>query len=715
MTRMSPPPLAIRRRFWRRRRVVLLAPVALACIIAFDAAVAWWPYPANVDRPPAASTWIEDRNGVPLAAFAAVSGDWHLPLREDQISPHLLGAIVAVEDQRFYQHRGVDWRGVAAAAWQDLTTLSARRGASTLTMQLYRLRDPAVRSFTAKIAQAVRACQIERISSKRQILVDYLNRAPFGGNLTGAGAASWRYFGRPCRELSLGQAALLAGLPQSPSRLRLDRYPERARQRRDHVLDRMLACGMIADAQRREAAREPIDARWRELPQYMTDPSQSVDGLLPTLTRWSQRSPGETIHATIDANVQKQTAAVARLCLHNLRHANVNAMAVVVLDTPTGECLAAVNCVAGNDGAASAIDLTMRPRSSGSTLKPFIYAAAFDAGVCSAGTMLDDSPAAWPGFEPSNYDREFRGPMTAAAALAQSRNLPAMTLLSKVGVDRAVEVMRGLGLATLAKAPQKYGLPLAIGGADVTPMELAQAYAAVARSAVVKPADLQPADARGSEIAVRSNGTALRSEVCLTTLRCLADPERTRVICPAAASPAPAWKTGTSSGHRDAWCAAVTGRRTVVVWLGNPDGSASDALVGGEVAAPVALQILATEDHADGEGFAPPAGFALGGGMQNSRGIELMSLAMLSPTNGQEIVRDPAIPTAQQRFPLRARTLGGGASDSELWWFVDGECVAHGAGDEPLWWTPVAGSHEVRAVDRAGRVAKASIRVSEAR
>jgi penicillin-binding protein 1C len=681
--------------------------------LAFRAAVRWWPYPPNVNRAPAACTWIEDRNCVPLAAFASSSGDWHLPLTMDQISQHLLDAIVAVEDSRFYEHHGVDWRSAVGSLWQDAMTLSLHRGASTLTMQLYRLRDPAPRSLVAKIVQAVRACQIERAETKRQILIDYLNRAPFGANLVGAGAASWRYFGRPCRELSLGQAALLAGLPQSPNRFRPDRFPDRARARRDHVLDRMLACGMISDAQRREAGQEPIDVVWRGLPQDLFDAEKTPNALMPSLARLAREHPGETIRTTIDAATQRQAEAATHSMLASLRDSKVAAAAVVVLDTVSGECLASVSCC--TDAESKDVDFTVRPRSSGSTLKPFIYAAAFDAGICSPATLLDDSPAAWAGgYEPANYDRDFRGPMTAAEALAQSRNVPALVLLSKVGVQRAVEVMRGMGLETLAKTPQRYGLPLAIGGAEVTAMELAEAYATIARGSgplrcktLMRRCEMEltPPPLPSPGVPGEGGRTPLRRASCLEVLHCLADLERTHEVCPAAATMAPAWKTGTSSGHRDAWCAAVTPRRTVVVWLGNPDGSGSDKLVGQEAAAPLALQILAAEDCVEGEGFAPPSGFAVAGANAGELKTSADALAMLSPTAGQEIVADAGIAAERQRFPLRARAAGA------LWWFVDGDCVGEVSGDATLWWTPVTGTHEVRVVDRAGHAMAAAVLV----
>ncbi len=297
------------------RRLWWLATPAVAAALGvggFRAAVAWWPYPAVAARP--ASTWIVDRDGRPLAAYAAADGQWCQPLPADAVGTHLLDAVVAVEDERFYRHGGVDWRSAAGAAWQDLTTLSLRRGASTITMQLQHLRQPTPRrSLPGKLAQAVRACQVERTTSKRDVLVEYLNRAPFGGNLTGVGAASWRYFGRPCSALSLGQAALLAGLPQSPNRYRPDRHPTAAVARRDHVLARMAACGMIsADAAGRRGGR--AGGRRSGMRCHRTQPTTACGRRSAGSGRLF---PGRTVRTTIDAAVQRRTAAATDMAVRS--------------------------------------------------------------------------------------------------------------------------------------------------------------------------------------------------------------------------------------------------------------------------------------------------------------------------------------------------------------------------------------------------------------
>jgi penicillin-binding protein 1C len=699
-------------RKWRIALAVLLV-LAITPMAAFRLAIAFVPYPFADDQPIIPATWIVDAHGKPLAAFASLEGQWCQPLGVDQISPHLLDAIVATEDCRFYDHAGVDWRAVAAAAFHDVLSPSGRRGASTITMQLFRLRQPADHSLAAKVMQAIHATQLDRQLTKQQILVEYVNRAPFGGNLVGAAAASWRFFGRPCRDLSLGQAALLAGIPQSPRSLRPDRFPERSRVRRDHVLDRMLALGIISPAEKTLAENEPIDASWQPLPQC---DAAASPGLLPMLTRLAQRNPGQTIATAIDPPTQKIANDLAEKTLATYRSSHIDAVAAVVLDTATGQCIADVSLTIGKTHGSN-IDLTDRPRSTGSTLKPFIYAAAFDAGICTPSTILQDTATTWAGYQPADYDHDFAGPLPAAEALAQSRNIPALQLLSKVTVPRAIDVMDSLGLHTLAHANKPYGLPLAIGGADATPTELAQAYAALARQA----AEERNGDATSFHVADKlvafpffsSAGrdlTVLRPAAAMAALNCLADPDRTAHVCPSAVALSPAWKTGTSSGHRDAWCAAVTPTRTVVVWLGNLDGSGSDRLVGADAAAPLALHILASCAPASDRPFLPPPDFV---SAPIAASVELAApteqLVLLSPTPNQEILFDPSISANGQQVSFRARVAGD--SSEPIYWFIDGKNIGRSNSTQPLLWSPAPGRHEIRAVSEMGQSVAAAIRV----
>lgn len=359
----------------------------------------------------------------------------------------------------------------------------------------------------------------------------------------------------------------------------------------------------------------------------------------------------------------------------------------------------------------NALDLTRRPRSTGSALKPLIYAAAFDAGSCSPDTLLDDAPAAWPGYAPANYDRQFRGSLSAADALAESRNIPAMLVLSRVGVERAVGVMDAAGLHGLARAERPYGLSLAVGGAEATPAEVAEAYAMLGRGGTGRPVTLvRPSEAGPTTSpAVR----CLRAEACWQALGAISRPERTAGVCPEAVGAHVAWKTGTSSGHHDAWCAAVTPRRTVVVWLGNPGGQGAAALVGQEAAAPLALRLIAALDPAGGawpavKEEANPAPLLAAAAARATGGLTL-----ISPANGQEFVLSPDLPADRQRVRLEAVRKGDSAGDGGLWWVIDGDPVAAGAGGRG-WWTPKAGTHEVRVIDGRGHSATATVRVKDA-
>lgn len=669
----------------------------LLCLLApaiFWSCVWLWPYPADASRMPPESLWLEDSRGIELASFAADDGQWRMILDHAQFSATLLNAIVAAEDIRFYDHGGVDWRSVLGACRDNITSLRFRRGASTLTMQLHRLRCSRERTLWGKFEQAVRATQIERAASKQEILTEYLNRAPFGGNLVGAGAASWRYFRRSPADLTLAQAALLAGLPQSPNRFRPDRHPDRALDRRNQVLARMLRYGMIGQNEHDQAAAQSIEVAAFELAQRRT----ADEGLLPSLLESNGQQRG-LVRLTIDSAIQRSAAAAARRQLDEYRSSGIGSAAVVVLNTQTAEVLASVSF----SDQAPLLDLTRRPRSTGSAVKPFIYAAAFDAGICAPATILNDGPANWPDYRPDNYDHVFRGQITAAAALAESRNIPALHLLSLLGVERAAGIMQSIGLRRAGQNPRRAGLTLAIGGAESSPLELAEAYATLARGGVHWPTRLFPLPpgkgwgegAQVGELLV----PLISTDACYETLSALSDPDRTARLCPEARGSHIAWKTGTSSGHRDAWCAAVTPRYTVVAWLGNARGEGSIALVGAEAAAPLALQIINQLDPSvspwpavvrpdDNRGTArtPPA-----------------RLAILSPADGLQIAIDPGTPAASQKVRLKA------SAQTAVWWFVDNQLLAEPT--QELWWPPKPGRHEIRAVTANGESARCAITV----
>lgn len=660
--------------------------LALALVglpLAFESAARVLPYSVDGQVRVQPSTMVLDRDGRPLAAFTGADGRWCLPAPAGGYGRWLPLAVEAVEDARFRSHGGVDWWAATAALTQNVTAGRVVRGASTITMQVQRLRQPRPRSLWAKLVEALRARQIELRQDKDSILAEWLERASFGGNVVGAGAAAWRWFGVPPASLSLSQAALIAGLPQNPERLRPDRHAIQARERRDHVLRRMQAVGVIDAQQLAQALAEPVSLTAPELS------SPDDLGAIPVLADLAAQRSG-VLATTLELATQRSAAALVRDQLAALAGSGVDAGAAAVLSLDDGTWRALVSI-----GGPGWQDLTTANRSSGSTLKPFIYAGAFARGIVTPAALVEDDPAGWRGWSPANYDRTWRGRCSAAEALRDSRNLPALHLLEQQGIARSAGIMEAFGLAGLGAQAERSGLALAIGGAEVDVRDLASAYAGLASGGRrVRPRLLSGVDQqRGADL--------LSSSACLQALCCLVDRERTAAVCPAAVRLEPAWKTGTSSGHRDAWCAAVTPRRCVVVWLGATRGPGSPALVGADLAAPLALSLLAICDPG-GDGW--PL-VDMGTATPVRTALLAAPLVITHPQTGIELLRDPDAGTAARRLSLECR----GGSSGPRWWFVDGNPLGAASVDGTAWWTPTPGAHDLRVVDSQGHAGVAMV------
>ncbi|HUS58320.1 MAG TPA: penicillin-binding protein 1C [Planctomycetota bacterium] len=574
----------LKRGKWLRRA----AKASIACVplipLAYTVLSCAFPFPMEkleAARQSGQATLALDRRGGTLCAFSGRDQFWMFDASIDDFSPRLIEATVAAEDARFRSHPGVDPLAMIRAAWQNAANMRTVSGASTISMQSIRLLECRPRTLVSKIVEAFRAVQLERLLTKDEILECYLNLAPYGGNIVGAEAASMCYFGKRSRDLTLAEAALLAGLPQSPARLRPDRYPERARVRRDYVLARMLDCELITRDEYEHAIAEPVRVSRRPLVFNAPHFSQ--------MTR--DANPGKTIlHTTLDRRIQHLCEIALRESVAALHRTGLDG-SIVVIENKTAAVRALVGsrdflaCDAGQVNGAIA------RRSPGSALKPFTYALAFERGICTPGTMLADVPCNYAGYAPENYDHLYRGPVPAGEALARSLNAPAIRVLDGVGQANLHEFLQRLGLTTLTKAPGHYGLGLTLGSADVKLLELTNAYATLARLGVHRPCRLLERDKTS-----RSPGRrVLSQEAAYLVAEALSDPRRLSDsgLAPSRGSRLRvAWKTGTSWGHRDAWTFAYTPEFTVGVWLGDFSGKPVHGLAGTDAAAPIAIRVL---------------------------------------------------------------------------------------------------------------------------
>ncbi len=567
-----------------RRRLALAAGAALlAAVPASWAALAWLRHWARLDEgrlsPRRASTVYTDRTGAPLRVDLGADQQWQIVVPLEEMSPWLIHGTVAEEDKRFWQHGGVDWLAAARAACTNLRAGRIISGASTITMQLARLACPESRGWRAKARQVLRAWDLESRHPKEWVLEQYLNWAPYGGNLVGVEAASRAYFGKPARALTLSEAALLVGLPQRPSAYRPDRHPERALERRRSVLGQFVAAGLISPERAREADSLPLGV----LPWQPPAPRPGLPVREPLFCQAAAAfgAPrGTTVRTTLDP--EWQHIALTALRAQTARLPEVRDGAAVILENATGAVRAMVGTLDVSAPGTGWVDAARRPRSPGSALKPFIAAAALDAGIALPETRLSDEPLTNSTYRPANYDGQYRGAVTLREALGRSLNTPAIRLLQAVGPETAHELMLRCGLHSLARRPPgDLQLSLALGTGEVTLLELTAAYAALARGG-------RPVTPRFTEEPPAVEGPPACSPGAATLVLEMLSGQP----LPGAPGLPAAWKTGTSNGHRDAWCVAVNRDVTVGVWLGNKSGRPAAALVGIAAAAPVAGDIL---------------------------------------------------------------------------------------------------------------------------
>jgi penicillin-binding protein 1C len=733
------------------RRILWIGPAALAAAIAVFAAL-WVVFPFD-GKPlydiPASIRWC-DRDGIPLRIRLSDGGFDSVPTYVYHGDDWIAKAIVAAEDQRFWSHGGVDLLAVARSCKQNTTSLRRVSGASTLSMQLIRLSCPRRRDLTTKGIEAFRALQMEQQLGKQEIISLYLNRAPFGANLVGIESAARRYFARGGHDLSLGEAALLAGIPQSPTRFNPVRYPDAAKKRQAYVLERMLACGFITREQKENALRQPLRFQANRYPFL-------APHFCDTLSRDAAQGAIEA-RTTLDLTLQQTVEESIAKYSPALRAEGIHGGAVVVLDARTSEVLAMVGSPdfrARTKGAQ--VNAAIAPRSAGSTLKPFAYAVAMDRGLLTPLRILYDVPESYSDYDPSNFDKSHCGVVTVRDSLIRSLNLPAIDVEKRIGQPLFHARLRELGLRTLTEKADHYGLGLVLGNAEVTLLDLTNAYACLARGGIHLPHRTIPA--------APSTGTRLFSdEACWLISDILGGDERAMDSSGTVADiriPRLAWKTGTSAGFRDAWTVAYNPEYVIGVWLGNPDGRPSRSLVGRKAATPIVWDIcrrLYPTGH--GPWFAKPDSIedrevcALSGqtpspncpdrirdhtikeisryetceahllgadaiwparveAFLRSRrdagaGLAKNELVVTSPASGSAYLFMPdANLQKNQRIPFTAHS---GSTSADLHWFVNDSYVGASKSGGTLFWPLSRGNHHVVCSDTRG--ASRSVRIS---
>jgi penicillin-binding protein 1C len=526
------------------------------------------------------SRLLYDRHGSMLRVFLSDQDAISMPVDYDELGEWLPEALMAAEDKRFSTHRGIDPLAIMRAMVSNVISRRVVSGASTLTTLVVKLTQPRRRSMLTKIIEMHHAFDLEDQLSKQDIMTQYFNRAPFGGNIIGIRAASEAYFSKRPSQCTLSEAALLVGLPQQPSNLRPDRYMAKALWRRNYVLGRMLACGFISEQEYQEARNDLLRSRPRDKPFQAPHYSEFI------VNRYDGVNQLQT---TLDMPLQSALERMVQSCLAKQSPSGELSASLVVMDVHSSEVRAFIGSPDYFNPDGGQVNGGWALRSPGSTLKPFIYAMAFDQGICTPESMIADIPRHYEGYDPFNYDLSFNGPVSVREALVDSLNIPALELAETLGQEQVVHCLRNLGLSSLSRPARDYGISIALGSCEVRMLELVNAYAALAREGVYKPYRLLLSDPDDVGCRVFSPAAAyLVSEVLSGDERAMKvyghvlDTNRARF----------AFKTGTSSGHRDAWTIAWTRDTVVGLWVGRVDGQAVKGLSGLDIAAPLAAQVM---------------------------------------------------------------------------------------------------------------------------
>lgn len=551
--------------------------------------------PEAITSGPGSSVVLLDRHGEELGHWVRSDYYRHRATSLEDIPQDLIQATLAAEDKRFHEHGGIDFRATARAlrdSWDQGRFVS---GASTITQQTVKLSSKkASRTLPTKLRECLTARHVEMKHSKEEILTAYFNHLDYGNLSQGPLQAARYYFGKPLSQLSLAECALLAGLPQAPSRLNPRRNPEAAIKRRNWILDRMAIVWNVDDDRIARAKAEPLLLHIKSAP-------TTAPHLVQLMRHTSRNTQHTSIRTTISASLQRDVTEIIRQQIKALSNKHIQHAAVVVIHNPTGEVLALVGSPDFNQPNSGQIDATRTPRSPGSALKPFTYLLAFENGGMTPATIIEDIPTRFADAREEkhfvNYDRHHNGPVTIHHALANSLNVPAVRTLNAIGGAQSLQKhLSSFGISTLNKKPIHYGLGLTLGSGEVTLLELTNAYASLGRMGVYKPITFLPGKSLPEKHITSYQSTWMLAQTMSNNAArssAFGPNSHLRLPFPCAA------KTGTSTDFRDNWCIGFTADFTVGVWVGNLDNTPMRGISGISGAGPIfqATMLLLHQDH----------------------------------------------------------------------------------------------------------------------
>jgi len=556
----------------------------------------WFSLPSNLFQDPT-STILYSREGSLLGARIADDGQWRFPDLVE--TPNKFEkSLLTFEDQYFYWHPGVNPVAVGRAVIQNLKSGRIVSGGSTISMQLIRIsRKGKSRSVYQKLVEMLLALRLELSYSKEEILAKYASHAPFGGNVVGLDAAAWRFFGRNVNELSWSEATTLAVLPNAPSLIYPGKNSEKLRLKRNRLLDRLLQKGEIDSTTCELAKQEEIPQKIHHLPRIAPH----------LLDRAHKEHRGEKVISTINYGLQERVNSIVRKHQKHLEANEIHNIAVLVLSTETGQALSYVGNSerTGFNNHGNQVDIIRSARSTGSVLKPFLFASMINEGEILSNTLVPDIPTQIAGYSPKNFNLRYDGAVPAKNALARSLNVPSVRMLRGYGVERFHFLLRKMGMNTLNRPAGHYGLSLILGGAEGRMWELCGMYASMSRilnhynsyDGTYYTNDIRKASytIQKNKLKREDSQPIMKASAIYQTFEALLEvnrPDGENGWKSFSSSQKVAWKTGTSFGFRDAWAIGTTPKYVVGVWVGNADGEGRPGLTGVSVAAPVMFDVF---------------------------------------------------------------------------------------------------------------------------